>query len=428
MMARSLRSFFWLAEAALLLGVMAAGLAILGVPPGSLRPHPFGLVVLLIALQYGTIRAAAVTVAATLLLVPMLPAQEFGEEWNRYLLSLVREPLIWCALVLVVGGFTDRQRRRRNQAEAEAAEAREQLARMVEVNEAMSASHRALETTVAAQGSTAARIFEATRALGHQESSVVAGTLGLLKVTTGATSGALYLVAGGHLELAAADRDPSAFAAGPSIEVITALAAGRECLVASRAEDRAILDGTALLAGPLRSPEGALLGILTIEALPFRQFGLDTVANFIAVCGWVADALTQERALAAAEDARFGTPGCRFIGPSSTEAAAHFMLAIAARFQLDLTSIDIGLPPDRLAAVALMMEDMQGVFRNADLLLQARRDGTAMHALLLGTDVAGGWQAEARLRAAIAQHDPELAAAIATNVSCLYAPQKRLAA
>lgn len=425
MIPRALRSQGWLVEALLLLGAIAGGLALLGLPPEDLRPHPYGLAVLLVALQHGTVRAAAVAVAATLLLVPGLPAQEFGQASNEFLLNLVREPLLWCALVVLVGGITDRQRARRDQAEALAAEAEAQLADMVTAQEALAASHRTLEAAVAAQGSTAARIFEATRGLGHDESTVIAGTLNLLQLTTGATSCALYLRDGGVLRLAAAEGERGA---APSIALIAALAAGQDCLVASRPDDRELLGGTALMAGPLRAPDGGLLGILTIEALPFRKFGLDTVANFTAVCGWIGGALAQERALAAAEDARFATPGSRFIGPSSAESAAHFMMAIASRFELDLTSIDIGLPSDRLAEVPHIMEVMQAVFRNADLLLQARRDGTAMHALLLGTDVDGGWQAEARLRAAIAEFDPVLAQSIATQVSCLYLPRQRQAA
>jgi len=177
----------------------------------------------------------------------------------------------------------------------------------------------------------------------------------------------------------------------------------------------------------LLSGEGTMLGILVIEALPFRDFGLDTVANFVAVCGWVADALAQERALVSAEDARFGGQGCRFIGPGSAEAAASFMVSIAHRFELDLTSIDIGLSPDRVDDAPLLITEMQEIFRTSDMLLQARRDGTVLHALLLGTDMASGWLAEARLREALTKRDPSFAVSIGTNVSCLHQPQRHAA-
>ena len=420
-------AFAWLAEGLVLLALIGGGFALAGVPLSALNPHPYGLAVLLMALQHGTIRAAVVMVGATLLLLAGLPGQEFGQPWNAYLLGLVREPLLWCAGVLIVGGLTDRLRRRRDAAEAQTTQAQAQLTRIIEANEALSASHRALEASVASQAATASRIFEATRALGQTEASIIAGAPGLLRAMTAATSVALYLVNGGRVLLAAAEGDNDARDTELGLEWITALAAGRECLVASRAEDRRILAGRALLAGPLLSPEGTLLGVLTVEVLPFRSFGIDTVSNFLAVCGWVGAALAVERALSQAEDARFGTEGCRFIGPSSSEPAAHFMMAIAERLQLDLTSIDIGLPPDRMADVPMMIAEMQAVFRNADMLLQARRDGSVLHALLLGTDAAGGWQAEARLRAAIAQHDTGLAAALGTNVSTLYLPQRRAA-
>ena len=424
---RLLVTYGWLIEAAALLAVIAGGLALLGIPANSLPVHPFGLAVLLVALQHGTMRAAAIAIAATVLLVPSLPAQEFGQDWNAHMLNLAHTPLTWCAVALIIGGFTDRQRRRRDAAEASATGAQEQLGRLLEANEALQASNRALEASVAAQMTTASRIFDATQALRQDEAAVISGTLNLLKATTGATASALYLVDGGRLVLVAAEGETPGRPRELGSAIIAALASGHECLIASRAEDRRILAGQALLAAPLLSGEGAMLGILVIEALPFRDFGLDTVANFVAVCGWVADALAQERALASAEDARFGGQGCRFIGPGSAEAAASFMVSIAQRFQLDLTSIDIGLSPDRVGDVPLLIAEMEGVFRTSDMLLQARRDGTALHALLLGTDMAGGWLAEARLREALTKYDPSLAASIGTNVSCLHQPQ-RLAA
>lgn len=422
-----LSSVAWLVEGGLLLALIGYGLLLAGVPANALNPHPYGLAVLLIALQYGTVRAAIVMVGATLLLLAGMPGQEFDQPWNAYLLSLVREPLLWCALVLIVGGLTDRLRRRRDAAEAQTAQAQAQLVQMIEANEALSVSHRALEASVAAQAATASRIFEATRALGQTEASIIAGAPSLLRATTGATSVAVYQVDGGQLRLAAAEGNNESRNTELDPSWITALAAGRECLVASRAEDRKILGGRALLAGPLLSPEGTLLGMLTIEALPFRNFGIDTVSNFLAVCGWVGAALAAERALSQAEDARFGTAGSRFIGPRSSEPAARFMTAIAARLQLDLTSVDIRLPPDRIPDVPMVIAQMHEVFRDADMLLQAQRDGSVLRALLLGTDVPGGWQAEARLRAVIAQRDAGLAEALSSDVSSLHVTQMQAA-
>lgn len=424
---RLLATYGWLIEAAALLAVIAGALALLGISANSLPVHPFALAVMLVALQHGTMRAAATAIFATILLVPSLPAQEFGQDWNAYMLNLARAPLTWCAIALVIGGFTDRQRRRRDAAEASAVGAQELLGRLLEANEVLKASNRALEASVAAQMTTASRIFDATHALRHDEAAVIGGTLNLLKATTGATASALYLVDGGRLVLAAAEGEAPGRPSELGSAIVAALASGPECLIASRAEDRRILAGQALLAAPLRSAEGTMMGILVIEALPFRDFGLDTVANFVAVCGWVADALAQERALALAEDARFGGEGCRFIGPGSAQAAASFMVSIANRFQLDLTSIDVGVSPDRVGDVPRLIAEMEGIFRHSDMLLQARRDGTVLHALLLGTDMAGGWLAEARLREGLTKLDPSLLASIATNVSCLHQPQRQAA-
>ena len=424
---RLLMTYGWLIEAAAVLAVIAIGLTLLGVSAISMPVHPFGFAVMLVALQHGTTRAAATAVIATVLLVPSLPAQEFGQDWNDFMLNLARAPLTWCAIALVIGGFTDRQRRRRDTAEASAANTQVMLGRLLETNELLKASNRALEASVAAQRTTALRIFDATHPLRRDESALIGGTLNLLKATTGATASALYLVDGGRLVLAAAEGETAGRPRELGSAIVAVLASGSECLIASRAEDRRVLGGEALLAAPLLSAEGTMLGILVIEELAFRDFGLDTVANFVAVCGWVAGALSQERDLASAEDARFGGEGCRFIGPGSAEAAASFMVSIANRFQLDLTSIDVGVAPDRVGNVPQLINEMQGVFRNSDMLLQARRDGTVLHALLLGTDMTGGWLAEARLREGLTKHDPSLLASIATNVSCLHQPRRHAA-
>lgn len=404
-------------EAAVLLGGITLAVQLLGWQPS---PHPYGLAVLVVAAQHGTMRGALVAAIAMLLLLPGLPEQQFGEDETTWLLTILRDPLIWTLTVLLVGGLTDRLRQQRDAARETAERLRRDLDHAIDHNETLLGTNRALEAAIASRLNTLGQMFEMAAALGKDEASVVRGGLGLIRTATGAEALSIHLFGPEGLALAGTEGEAAGRAAIPATEWVAALQAGRDCLIATRAEDRAILRGQALLVAPVRGENDTLLGLVAIEAIPFRAFGIDTVASFGALCGWIGQALAHARALREAEGARFLGPNHRTVGAYSGGPAGAFMVKLARRMGFDLAVLNVTLPRDRLSDAPAVNAVLEEVSRHSDLVLLGDLDGTRQHVLLVGTDAAGARIVARRLRQGVARQDAALAMGLQVAVTMLH--------
>lgn len=407
----------WVIEGALMLGAITLAVHLLGWQPS---PHPYGLAVLVVAAQHGTTRGALIAAIAMLLLLPGLPEQQFGEDETTWLLSILRDPLIWTLTVLLVGGLTDRLRQQRDLAREKAGRLQQDLDHAIDRNEALLGTNRALEAAIAARLNTLGQMFEMAAGLGHDEASVVHGGLALIRTATGAEALSIHLFGPQGLALAGAEGEGAGRDPIPAEEWVAALQAGRDCLIATRAEDRAILRERALLVAPVRGENDSLLGLVAIEAIPFRAFGIDTVASFGALCGWIGTALARARALREAEGARFLGPNNRTVGAYSSGPAGAFMVKLARRVGFDLAVLNVTLPQDRMADAMTINAVLEQISRHSDLVLLGDIDGTRQHVLLVGTDVEGARLVARRLRQGVARHDATLAMGLQVTVTMLH--------
>src|SRR5262245_51262843 len=90
-------------------------------------PHPFWVVVLLIAAQYGTseaLVAAAFSTAA--LLIHNVPEQAFNEDLYAWLLRISYNPVLWCLAAVTFGEIRSGHRRLTEHLQAELTAARQQ--------------------------------------------------------------------------------------------------------------------------------------------------------------------------------------------------------------------------------------------------------------------------------------------------------------
>ena len=407
----------WVIEAVVLLGGITLVVQLLGWQPS---PHPYGLAVLVVAAQHGTTRGALIAAIAMLLLLPGLPEQQFGEDETTWLLTILRDPLIWTLIVLLVGGLTDRLRLQRDTARGAVERVQRDLDRALDHNEALLGTNRALEAAIAARLNTLGQMFEMAAGLGHDEASVVRGGMALIRTATGAEALSIHLLGPQGLVLAGTEGETAGRAPIPAEEWVAALQAGRDCLVATRAEDRAILRERALLVAPVRGENDTLLGLVAIEAIPFRAFGIDTVASFGALCGWIGTALARARALREAEGARFLGPNHRTVGAYSSGPAGAFMVKLARRVGFDLAVLNVTLPQDRMADATIINAVLEQISRHSDLVLLGDLDGARQHVLLVGTDAEGARIVARRLRQGVAGHDAQLAMRLQVGVTMLH--------
>jgi hypothetical protein len=263
----------------------------------GLSPHPFWIIVLLAATQYGTNEGLLAAGAATAaLLIGNLPEQGFSEDLYTWLLRVTGVPVLWFITAVVLGEICGGHRREREALRGKLAAIREQSRAISDAYDRLSRIKDGLEARVAGQVRTVRAMYDASRAIDRQGTGeVLIGVAGLVQSVLNPIKFSLFLLNGDKLEAAAnegwtpEDRYAREFDSTSLLfETIVGL---RDILVGVNPEHETILRREGILAGPLVSEEtGTVVGMLKIEEIAFVELNPSTVQNFIIVCNWVGTA------------------------------------------------------------------------------------------------------------------------------------------
>lgn len=383
----------------------------------GLEPHPFGIAVLLVAAQYGTAEAAATAlIASAALLAFNLPVQAFDQDHYEWLQGVVRDPLLWLTTSLIVGEITGRVRQRAREAAHRALKREAELTTMLQANDDLVARVGMLETRIAGQQRTVTSIYEAARGMGPGRHAVLRGALALIRAATGATSCSVYLLQGNTLARVGGDgldglKGPSDIDADSRF--FAAVIGEQRCLLANHAADRDCLDRFGIMAAPIPTPDGAVLGALTVEAIPFTQLHLGTVASFRSVCEWVGAGLDQATNYEAAQAGRFLIEGSSLVAARHGDRLIGIMSATARRVGFDLVMMQLefeaAMDDEALATSRrTIVTVLEAVLRDNDLLIESDERGRRLCVLMPGTPLGNAAMVVARVRRAVAGQDPGL--------------------
>jgi hypothetical protein len=133
-----------LGEIVVLLGValLADKLLFAGDRFAAISPHPFWIVVLLAAAQYGTSEAlAAALLSSAALLVNHVPEQAFNEDLYAWLLRISYNPVLWCIAAVALGEIRTGHQRKADTVREALAEAREHAGAIAEAYERLTRIH-----------------------------------------------------------------------------------------------------------------------------------------------------------------------------------------------------------------------------------------------------------------------------------------------
>jgi hypothetical protein len=279
--------------------LLADGMLLNGDRFAADSPHPFWIVVLLIAAQYGTSEAlAAAAFSTAALLIHNVPEQAFNEDLYAWLLRISYNPVLWCLAAVTFGEIRSGHRRLQEHLRAELAAARQQGRSIASAYERLYQIKTTLETLVAGQQRTVGTMYAAARAIERESTQeVLAGIPLLVRSIINPEKFSFYMLKGHTLQIIASEgwsqRDSFQRAFEATSAMFVAIVDKQMLLRINDKADQSILQEEGLLAGPLLDEAtGTPFGMLKIERMPFHELTPAAIQNFRIVCDWIGKAYT----------------------------------------------------------------------------------------------------------------------------------------
>lgn len=257
-------------------------------------PHPFWLVLLFVATQYGSREGLVAAICCTVALyAPGLPEQRLTQDLYSYLLELAQRPLFWSSAAVLLGELRGRQIRERAQLQTDLANTTARAQMIAAAYESLQERASRLEVRIAGQLRTVVSMYRAARAVETMEpGQVLIGAIENVQAVISPLKCSIYLISGQQLEAGIQrgwerrERIKRVFKADSTLyqEIVVE---GR-VLCAADPDDELVLDGQGVLAAPLINTEtGKVQGMIKIEDIGFPELSQSTVEIFKVMCEWV---------------------------------------------------------------------------------------------------------------------------------------------
>ena len=364
-----------------------------------IAPHPFWILILLIAVQYGVNEGLVAAVAATAaLLIHNLPEQTFSQDMYDYLFSVTFTPLMWLVVALLFGELRQRQIRERDRLRTGLAAAEEREATIAAAYQRLGHAKNWLETRIAGQVRTIIALSQAAKAIEKLEpSEVLFGVVDVVRAVLMPEKFSIYLLGKESLEVtveegwSADDKFSKIFA--PDALIFQELIGRQRILCSANPDDERILGGEGVLAGPLVSPEtGGMVGMLKIERLGFLDLNFTNVQTFKLICEWIATSYANALRFQAARSESVFSYQTPLLSYGFFARQTAFLSELAKRLKFNLSMIILKLEnpgeltEEELALIpAAVGQTAKNALRRSDLAFDYERTGWEFAIVLPGT-------------------------------------------
>ncbi len=331
----------------------------------GVEPHPFWIIVLLAAAQYGTNEGMLAALAASLaFLSGQIPDQELGQDIYAYTLTMAKHPVLWFVTAVTLGELRGRHQRERAELVADLDETRVHAKGLGEAYRRVARIKENLEIRVSGQLRTFLSTYETAKLIERSDpGEVLLAIVDVVRAIVAPEKFSLFLLNNQVLEAAiqdgwrADDRFARTFA--KSTRLYEEIVEDRRIVCLTNEADEAVLGAEGVLAGPLiRTDTGAVIGMLKVERLDLLDLNVSTVENLRALSTWIGtayakavDASSRAEDLAQS-DARTVLPN-RYLAPQQ-----YFLISLGRRqgFDVSALTLDLANPgdvvPERKAQLA----------------------------------------------------------------------------
>lgn len=364
----------------------------------GVSPHPFWFVVILISAQYGVWEGTFATLVATLaFLIGNVRPRGEGEYLYSYLFDVDAQPLLWLVSAFILGSLRFRHIVERDRLRNELAEAAKREEIVATQYEHLRSIKETLEQRLVKQFNTAVDIYKAAKLMEtYKPTEILEGLQELVRVLLNPRKFSVFMLNEEALEvyLEYAWASPDEFAKTiPSTQRLYEEVIGNKRLVCiANADDEQILQHQGMLAGPIMSENGKILGMLKIEDIGFSDLHVSTLETFQIVCTWIANAYFQ------AEDYQ-KISGLSVINPDNNifsfeffKQQINYVTYLAKRFKFEVALVTMTFIFDEAttrekyeAAVQSLREAIEKNLRNIDQMFNYQTEKYTYRVLLPGT-------------------------------------------
>lgn len=369
----------------------------------TISPHPFWIIVLLMATQYGTNEALlAAILSSLLLLLGDFPAQQEGQDWYTYVYDISLTPILWIVFAVVIGEIRQRHRNERERLRKELNASLEREEKIAESYDVVAQRKENLETQIAGQLNSSVAAYRAAKAVETlNPAAVMKGIEELISAVMGASTFSVYLFSNNKLNAAImhgwTTDAPYARELDEHSPLFRTILGQKSYLCVANADHEPLLDAQGVLAGPILNPDsGQVIGMLKVEALEFTTLGLQTIETFRALCEWTGNALVNARNFQTVKKESVIDPQKNLMTASFFERQSAYVASLAKRVGFDLGVLIIKqieneeLNDEERVNVARGLSTAVGkVLRSVDLAFDYQTNGGEYSILLPATNTPG---------------------------------------
>lgn len=370
----------------------------------DMNPHPFWLVVVFIAAQYGANEAVLAALFSTimLLLVGEWPIQSADQDSFDYYYHLLINPIMWFIVGLAAGALTERHLRKTIRLQNELDDSRSREETITESYSFVKTRKEDLETQLAGRLTSSVQAYKAAKAVESlNPSDVLRGVEDLVCAILSPQKFSVYVQKENKLVSTlqhgwSAD-DPYRQVIESSDGLYQSVVGNRETLCVANQDHQAHLSRQGLIAGPIYDPNTQrVIGMLKIEQMEFVNLGLNTIETFKALCEWIGSSLVNAENYQTVKEDSVINPEHNLMTYNFFKRQSDYMTNLAKRVGFDLSMIVVRLNDadnlednDRMTIARQLSESVKKALRNIDLAFEYQTSGSEYSILLPATSQDG---------------------------------------
>ncbi|MBM3617442.1 MAG: hypothetical protein FJX23_02735 [Alphaproteobacteria bacterium] len=370
----------------------------------GVNPHPFWLVTLLLACQYGTKEGViAALIGVIIYLIGPWPAQDINTDKFSYVFSILVHPIFWLVTAVLFGELRQRHIRERATLEEELETSREREERITQAYEQVKEIKSGLELRTATQIRSSIAAHRALRTMEvPNETETLRGLEQLLEAVVGVQKFSIYLLAAnGDLEARTThnweERDHYSRSLTAQDPLYRAVLERRKPITILNREDEQVLTGHGVLATPLVDLEtGQIYGMLKVESMPFTELNFHAIETIAAVGELGGMSLSRLRNYETVAATSMVNPESGAHSYGYFNRYAEFISSLGRRLNFDVTMLIVRMTgaeqlpySTRIQAARLFAETVDQSLRKVDMTFDYQQNSEEFSIVLPATSADG---------------------------------------